>query len=192
MFELTKKSKGVDMSGINEQFPDVQDNQQSEDSDEMDETALKQKAKKDNDRNLAVLKAEREINDEVLELRLRNSIKQLIMRKFYDFKLSYRIDPQGLKNRVKMLQNGRYNLTPSEGAIAAEENIAATILDVQVKKLANHERFRFTIMQAKMQTCQDLMRSSHESWSKIMDNSNYWMGNFMQLYKGPGSRDKFT
>ena len=82
--------------------------QDSHNSDDLDEKALKQKAKESNDRNLAALKAEREITEDQLEIKLRNSIKSLIQRKFYEYNKNKSVNPQSLKNRVKMIELGLF------------------------------------------------------------------------------------
>ena len=86
----------------------MQDTDNSDDSDDLDEIELKRKAKASNDRNLAALKAEREITEDQLEIKLRNSIKSLIQRKFYEYNKNKSVNPQSLKNRIKMLELGHY------------------------------------------------------------------------------------
>lgn len=64
------------------------------------------------------LKSRRDlINDEKLEIMLRNSIKSLIKHKFHEFKKKMASqDPTTLKNRVKMLDMGLHHLTRDEGS----------------------------------------------------------------------------
>ena len=82
--------------------------QDSHNSDDLDEKALKRKAKESNDRNLAALKAEHEITEDQLEIKLRNSVKSLIQRKFYEYNKNKSVNPQSLKNRVKMIELGLF------------------------------------------------------------------------------------
>lgn len=117
------------------------------------------------------------ITDEKLEIKLRNSVKSLINRKFFEYKKNMMTDPACLKNTIKMLSEGNFKLTKDEKE-KQDKFMQGSSLNEMVSSIKHKGRVVFAIAHTKLQTSKLLMRTNIESWRKFMDNSDQWMGNF--------------
>ena len=54
------------------------------------------------------------MTEDQLEIRLRNSIKSMINRKFHEYQVNKGTNPVSLRNRVKMLEHGLHHLRSNE------------------------------------------------------------------------------